>query len=229
MNTTGHNKSNIGCKISKKYPVKTVIMGDFGVGKSTISHLLIAGKDNPNMSSTIGVSFISKHIPLNYYNDHVIVLQVWDLAGQERFRSIVKTYMRGALLALIVFDITDRSTWEHIDEWREELLNYKRYNSLPVVALVANKSDLGNHQVSESEIKEKADEWNCKYYIISSKYENSGQMIYNIFSDGAESLHERIIYDYDSGFDLPPNILENSRRKLDIMSASKLSSWCCYI
>jgi len=96
--------------------LKVIVIGDSCVGKSSLMRRVTDNTFNNEFSSTIGVDFKSISININDYN---IKLQVWDTAGQEKFKNIIPIYFRGSAAALICFDITSRKSFENLDEWIE--------------------------------------------------------------------------------------------------------------
>lgn len=121
---------------------KLVMLGDSGVGKSNIITRFVRNEFNIESKATIGVEFHSKII---YLNEKKIKLQFWDTAGQERYRSITSAYYRGSHGILVVYDITNYSTFEHITIWIDEI--YKNVeNDIPIL-LIGNKSDLDYKRV----------------------------------------------------------------------------------
>jgi Ras-related protein Rab-2A len=119
------------------YLFKYIIIGDSGVGKSCILLRFIDDTFNPNLENTIGVEFGAKMINIKSTN---IKLQIWDTAGQEAFQSITRSYYRSAAGALLVYDITNKESFENIAKWLEEARVHG--NPEMVLCLVANKCDL---------------------------------------------------------------------------------------
>lgn len=149
------------------YKVKILLVGDSGVGKTC---LLLRYNDNyfqDNFVSTIGVDFRSKLIE---YNHHKVNIQVWDTAGQDKFRSITSTYYRGAEGVMIAFDVTNANSIKRIKYWQEEVYNnIERNISIPII-LVGNKIDLlEKREVSYEEGERIANELNMDYFECSSK------------------------------------------------------------
>ena len=123
------------------YLFKVVLIGDTGVGKSNILSRYISNKFKVDTATTIGVEFTTKNMSLLYNNQQLKVkLQLWDTAGQERYRSITAAYYRGAVGALLVYDITRPTTFEKCEEWLNELRLHAGQDVQ--VVLVGNKSDL---------------------------------------------------------------------------------------
>jgi len=118
---------------------KVVLIGDSGVGKSNLLSRFTKNEFSVESKSTIGVEFATRTIKVE---GKVVKAQVWDTAGQEKYRAITSAYYRGAVGALLVYDITRTTTFEHVERWYQELLNYSDKNIF--VMMVGNKSDL-NH------------------------------------------------------------------------------------
>lgn len=202
------------------YVMKCILLGRHSSGKSTLANVLQVGVFDPAISPTIGMDFATILIKIGEQN---IRLQIWDSAGQERFRdSIVATYVRDAHLAFIVFDITCRESWEDIINWKK-LLDKQQYKVYPRLVLVGTKTDIPDHVVAIEEIQAKAKEWNCNYYVLSSKQTNSQNMIHRMFSLESELLHKKFLRLVVENKELPPGIF--SQKKAII---SEKISVCCH-
>ena len=143
---------------------KLVLIGDSGVGKTNILSRYINNEFSLATQSTVGVEFGSKIIKKN---DKLIKLQIWDTAGQERYKSITSAYYKGSKGALVVYDITRKSTFENIDKWIDEL---KINGSEEVlIMLVGNKSDLEDkREVPTEEVAKKAEQMNIAFCETSA-------------------------------------------------------------
>merc|ERR1712205_203605 len=120
------------------YLFKVVLIGDSGVGKSNLLTRFTRNEFNRESKSTIGVEFATQTIQVE---KKMIKAQIWDTAGQERYRAITSAYYRGAVGALLVYDITKHTTFDDVRTiWLEELRNNADANI--VIMLVGNKSDL---------------------------------------------------------------------------------------
>ncbi|KIK65616.1 hypothetical protein GYMLUDRAFT_39108 [Collybiopsis luxurians FD-317 M1] len=121
---------------------KIVIMGNSGVGKTSLLHRYTQNKFDPkNTTSTSGAFFVTKKVHVKGLK---VRLQLWDTAGQERFRSMAPMYYRGANAALVLYDITNASTFEDVRGWLEEL----KKNCPPelIIYIVGSKADLHRHR-----------------------------------------------------------------------------------
>jgi len=122
--------------MSYAYLFKYIIIGDTGVGKSCLLLQFTDRRFQPIHDLTIGVEFGARMIPIDKKQ---IKLQIWDTAGQESFRSITRSYYRGAAGALLVYDITRRETFAHLTSWLEESRQHASPNM--TIMLIGNKCD----------------------------------------------------------------------------------------
>ncbi|KAF8553736.1 GTPase [Imleria badia] len=116
---------------------KVVLIGDSGVGKSNLLSRFTRNEFNLDSKSTIGVEFATRSINVD---GKTIKAQIWDTAGQERYRAITSAYYRGAVGALLVYDISKHGTYSNVTRWLKELRDHADSNI--VIMLVGNKSDL---------------------------------------------------------------------------------------
>ncbi|KAM9451716.1 ras-related protein Rab-38 [Clarias gariepinus] len=127
--------------MQQEHLFKVLVIGDLGVGKTSIIKRYVHQIFSQNYRATIGVDFALK--VLTWDNHTVIRLQLWDIAGQERYGNMTRVYYREAVGALIVFDVTRASTFEAVPKWKDDLdTKVTLSNGKPVPAvLLANKSD----------------------------------------------------------------------------------------
>jgi small GTP-binding protein len=151
------------------YLFKYIIIGDTGVGKSCLLLQFTDKRFLPTHDLTIGVEFGSRLINVN---KKIIKLQIWDTAGQESFRSITRSYYRGAAGALLVYDVTRRDTFEHIVNWLNEVKQFSS-KSLTII-LIGNKADLdAKRQVSKEEGQLFANSHELLFFETSAKTANN--------------------------------------------------------
>ena len=129
-----------------RYLFKYIIIGDTGVGKSCLLLQFTDKRFQPVHDLTIGVEFGARIININ---EQPVKLQIWDTAGQESFRSITRSYYRGAAGALLVYDITRRETFEHLASWLEDARQHANPNM--TIMLIGNKSDLSHRRAVTTE------------------------------------------------------------------------------
>ncbi|XP_067934233.1 ras-related protein Rab-2A-like [Watersipora subatra] len=121
------------------YAVKCIVLGDSGVGKtSLVQRLNDNGKRTMKTTPTVEGIYHAKSLKID---QRTIQLSIWDTAGQEAFRSVTRIYYRGASCAIIIYDVTRRSTFNSLQSWLDDLKAHSS-NSKAVLVLVANKCDL---------------------------------------------------------------------------------------
>ena len=147
------------------YLFKLLLIGDSGVGKSCLLLRFADDTYTESYISTIGVDFKIRSIELD---GKTVKLQIWDTAGQERFRTITSSYYRGAHGIIIVYDVTDKESFQNIQHWLQEIDKYANEGVMKL--LVGNKSDLQSKKVvSYDEAKELADSLGIGFIETSAK------------------------------------------------------------
>ena len=142
---------------------KIIFTGDSGVGKTSIINSIMGQKFSPEYEPSIGVDFFSKTIR---YKTRLIKLQIWDSAGQEKFRSLIPNYIRGSSLIFLIFDITKLESFQHLSEWINFITNIENGN----IIIVGNKIDLKESRVVTTEEAEKfCKEKKYEYFEVSAK------------------------------------------------------------
>ncbi|XP_028800495.1 ras-related protein Rab-2-A-like [Neltuma alba] len=174
------------------YLFKTIIVGNTGVGKSCLPFQFTDKRFQHTHDITIGTGFGAKTISIN---NKLLKLHIWDTAGQEKFRSITRTYYREAIVALLVYDITRKETFKHLDSWLKELREHADSNV--TIVLVGNKCDLNlRREVSTEEGKQFAKENKLIFLETSAKL---GQNVDEAFEEAAKSVYKKV---EDGFFDL---------------------------
>nr|XP_016498984.1 PREDICTED: ras-related protein RABA5a-like [Nicotiana tabacum]XP_016498985.1 PREDICTED: ras-related protein RABA5a-like [Nicotiana tabacum]XP_016498986.1 PREDICTED: ras-related protein RABA5a-like [Nicotiana tabacum]XP_016498987.1 PREDICTED: ras-related protein RABA5a-like [Nicotiana tabacum] len=171
---------------TEDYLFKIVLIGDSAVGKSNLLARFARDEFYPNSKSTIGVEFQTQKLDIN---GKEVKAQIWDTAGQERFRAVTSAYYRGAVGALLVYDISRRQTFDNISRWLNELQTHSDMNVVTI--LVGNKSDLKDaREVTTAEGKSLAEAQGL-FFIETSALDSSNvavafqtvvKEIYNILS-----------------------------------------------
>ncbi|KAK8875871.1 Ras- protein Rab-4A [Tritrichomonas musculus] len=147
------------------YSLKVIVVGDSGVGKTCLLVRYIRNLFDEESQPTLGVEFMTKIVTTE---KHKIQLQLWDTAGQELFRSVTRGYYRGSAGAFLVFDITNRDTFDNIGRWLQDIKDVAR--SDVVTLLIGNKSDKADQrQVSTEEAQEFAQKNSMQYFETSAK------------------------------------------------------------
>jgi len=177
--------------MSYAYLFKYIIIGDTGAGKSCLLLQFTDKRFQPVHDLTIGVEFGARMVTID---NRQIKLQIWDTAGQESFRSITRSYYRGAAGALLVYDISRRETFAHLTRWLEEARQNGNENM--TIMLIGNKCDLEHRrQVSPEEGKKFAEDHGLMFLETSAK---TAHNVEDAFLKPAQEIYSKIqrgIYD----------------------------------
>ena len=139
----------------KKVFLKIIIIGDSGVGKTSLIHRYVSTTFLQEFKPTIGAEFSNKEIEID---GRTVGIQIWDTAGEERYQSLGVSFYRGADCCAIVFDRSKRESFEHLDMWRDSFISHGNpvdEDSFPFV-IIGNKSDLKDEVLVRSK---DAKEW----------------------------------------------------------------------
>lgn len=160
---------------TREHLFKVLVIGEFGVGKTSVIRRYVEGYFTPNYKLTIGVDFALK--VLEWDSDTKVNLQLWDIAGHERFGHMTRVYYKYAIAAIIVFDLSRPATFDSIPKWLNDVNSKVMLsNEEPVpVLLLANKCDVDNVEVD----KEKIDSF-CKANNIMQWFQTSAKDNINI-------------------------------------------------
>ena len=149
--------------------VKLVLLGDSGVGKTSIATQYISGKAPQSVKPTIGAAFVTKSIVVD---GQPIELLIWDTAGQEVYRGLAPMYYRSALIAIVVYDITRQQSYESVAYWINELK--ANADSRTVIVVCANKTDLEDQRAVDENIAQQFAESHGALYAATSASTGSG-------------------------------------------------------
>ncbi|CAG9334361.1 unnamed protein product [Blepharisma stoltei] len=150
------------------YLFKIILIGDSGVGKSNMLSRYTRKEFNLESKTTIGVEFAQKNIVID---GKTVKAQIWDTAGQERYRAITTAYYRGAVGALLVYDICKESSFQNLDKWLRELRDHA--DPQIVVMLIGNKTDLKHLRAIKTEDGAKYAQQHKIAFIETSAYDAS--------------------------------------------------------
>ncbi|XP_031327848.1 ras-related protein RABF2b-like [Photinus pyralis] len=165
----------MGADVKKIVVAKALILGDQGVGKTSLVLRYLKQEVNGTVTPTIGASYFPCSISIG---DTLVKLQVWDTAGQERFKSMAPLFYRNSSAALLVFDLTHYDSFLNVKEWMLEL---NRNIDDPVVTyVIGNKTDLvEERQVSREEAVKYSNEVGAKYYECSALYNQRVEEVFH--------------------------------------------------
>jgi small GTP-binding protein len=152
--------------INKPYDemVKYIIIGDSNVGKTSILNQFCQRNFNDREQNTIGLDYGERIININERN---VLIQLWDTAGQERFRTLTPSYYRSAMGILLVYSVTDKSSFNSIEIWMKQIKQFAVEN-IPILIL-SNKADVKEKQVSEHQSRALSERHHVDLLFTSAK------------------------------------------------------------
>ena len=196
----------------EKMLAKILTIGESDVGKTCI---LLRYTDDifAKHNTTIGVDHKIKVVNIN---NKSIKLKIWDTAGQERFRNTTKQYYKGSDGIVLVFDFTDRNSFEKVREWIIQIHTYLQRDSIGIV-LLGNKCDADNKEVTLQEANEIANEFNMKFFETSAMYninieESFKQLIMEIIKI-KEAKNAGSENNYNESILIKPSVKEEGKKK----------------
>ncbi|CAL5985147.1 Rab2a [Hexamita inflata] len=165
------------------FDVKLTIVGNTQVGKSCIAKRYVDDEFSNNIISTNGGYFLKKSVEVE---SKKIRFQIWDTAGQEKFRSLASLYYRTALAVVVVFDVTRQQTFDDLDFWIHEVKTKGDKNA--VIVIVGNKIDASEQVISKEQAQVYAYRENLKYFETSAL---TGQGVNEVFAYLAGKCQEK--------------------------------------
>ncbi|KAG0492968.1 hypothetical protein HPP92_006039 [Vanilla planifolia] len=204
------------------YLFKLVLIGDSGVGKSNLLSRFTRNEFNLESRSTIGVEFATRSLNVD---GRIIKAQIWDTAGQERYRAITSAYYRGAVGALLVYDVTRRPTFENVERWLRELREHTDPNI--VVMLVGNKSDLRHLVAVSTEDGKALAERESLFFMETSALESIN--VENAFSEVLTQIYRIVSRKAVEAGDDAPSAVPSKGERIDVKddSSSIKRFGCC--
>lgn len=161
---------------------KLVFLGEQSVGKTSLITRFMYDTFDNTYQATIGIDFLSKTM---YLDDRTVRLQLWDTAGQERFRSLIPSYIRDSSVAVVVYDITNRTSFVNTAQWIDDVRAERGQDV--IIVLVGNKTDVSDkRQVTTEEGEKKAKEFDRVLFIETSA--KAGYNVKALFRKIAEAL-----------------------------------------
>ena len=198
------------------YNIKTVVLGNYATGKTTLITRLTTGLLRPFTESTIGCAYFGLNLVSKYGQS--IKFQIWDTAGQEKYRALTELYYRNAEIIMLCFDVANKKTFQDIKVWLE-LINDKSVNQDKICFLIANKDDL-EWDIDKKEVEEFAKHNNLCLAITSS-----------VENRGISELLEMLLHNSDMkwGKNITYFKENNERIKLEQQTALNTNKCCNYI
>jgi len=174
--------------------VKLVLLGEMNCGKTSLVYRLVKNSFHDRIEPTIGAAFVVKNLLVDGVQ---IKLEIWDTAGQDRYRSLAPMYYRGAAAAILVYDITRRSSFEAMRKWVQELQKQSQSTPNIILAIAGNKCDLPNQrEISQQDLdkyiaelrKETKQSGSEDPFISLECSAKSGQNVNELFTDICRKL-----------------------------------------
>lgn len=190
----------------KKVLLKVIILGDSGVGKTSLMNQYVNKKFSTSYKATIGADFLTKEVTVD---DRIVTLQLWDTAGQERFQSLGVAFYRGADCCVLVYDVNSPKSFETLDSWRDEFLiqaSPRDPDSFPFVVL-GNKVDMGEERRMITQKRAHAycqQRGQMPYFETSAKDNVNVEQAFEVIARNA--LQQEESEDYGGDFSDPINI-----------------------
>jgi len=159
----------------RKILLKVIILGDSGVGKTSLMNQYVHKRFSNQYKATIGADFLTKEVMID---DKLVTLQIWDTAGQERFQSLGVAFYRGADSCVLVYHITDKKSFDNLESWMDEFLVHaapRNQEQFPFVVL-GNKADMAKKRAIQSQT---AADW-CKSKGDIPHFETSAKEAMNV-------------------------------------------------
>ena len=205
---------------------KVIIIGDSGVGKTSILQKFIHNEYKNQHLTTIGIDLFVKYINVN---GKQVKMQIWDTAGQEKFRSLISNIYKGSHCILLCYDVTNRTSFDNLKKWYDNINNEFNYspNKLPLIIIIGNKSDVTHKRVvSSKEALSFASDHLIKKYIETSAL--SGKNIEELFKYLSGELVKIVIQTQENDNLLDLKMKEMIKLKNEKFQKRKKSK-CCTI
>jgi Ras-related protein Rab-23 len=208
--------------------VKVIVVGNGGVGKSSLTARYCKGTFTSTYKKTIGVDFLEKTLDSGLTTGESVKLMIWDTAGQEEFDSITASYYRGAGACAIVFSSTDRASFEAVERWKQKVEAEFEGKTYPILCLVQNKADLidsenggsgvsggngNNAQMSAIEVESLAKRLNMRLFRTSVKLDTN-----------VKDVFEHLATEYILRSQAPPMVSKQSEEKTSDTKSGSISS-----
>jgi small GTP-binding protein len=168
------------------YVLKISLLGEGNVGKTSLVYRFIENRFSRDFKSTLGVNLLKKKVTLD--NGKMVSSQIWDLGGQAAYKKLRKLYLEGSQGALVVFDVTEQSSFDKLDEWISSLVEI-RGKDVPMI-LIGNKIDLeANRVISKSQAEAYAKQYNVKLIFTSAA---TGEAVESAFINLIKEIIEKV-------------------------------------
>ena len=197
---------------------KIIFVGDAGVGKTSLIARIIDNPFNENYEMSIGVDFCSKNIR---YRGQNIKLQIWDSAGQEKYKGLIPSYVRNSALVFVVYDVGSKVSFDNLTNWINFIKSIEKTNLI----LCGNKIDLATREVNPEAASELAKKEGIPFYEVSAKTnENVKKMFFSAVADlptfsseeNKEALVDELMEENSSEVEMEGNSPENDESNKNV-------------
>ena len=199
---------------------KLIVIGDSGVGKSCLTTKAVKNNFEDYYQATVGFEFLTFNMKIN---DMVVKMQIWDTCGQEIYRSLISNFYRNSSLAVILYSIDNRESFEHAENWLSDLKS--QANPEVRIFLVGNKADLeDSRQVSKEEGEKYKEDQNLDLFMETSA--KTGYNAKNVLIEAAKILYAdylKYIENNPQGENVPGQVKKNTLKKEEEKKKKK----CC--
>lgn len=187
--------------MNKKYTIKTVLIGDSGVGKSSILSNYIKKQFLPDQQTTLGASFWEKKL---VEDTKLFSYQFWDTAGQERYRSLCPMYLRNANIIIMVYDCNVINSQQELKKWYKEIV--KSNNPFCKFVIVGNKKDLVDNFKLDDGALDLVNYLKCDHLLTSAKTGENIENLFQIIFDYGKEITNNIQSDIDDNIKINDEI-----------------------
>lgn len=188
----------------KKILLKVIILGDSGVGKTSLMNQYVNKKFSVSYKATIGADFLTKEVLVD---DRLVTMQIWDTAGQERFQSLGVAFYRGADCCVLVYDVNNAKSFDTLDSWRDEFLiqaSPRDADAFPFV-VIGNKIDVEENKRMISQKRAMSfcqSKGGIPYFETSAKEAINVEQAFEVIARHALAQEEAEEYGTDFGQDI---------------------------
>lgn len=201
--------------------VKCIFVGDSGVGKTSLINRYIKNTIPTNINSTLGVEY---HTSIIIASSKYFKLQIWDLAGQENFRVVIKSFYRNSAIVFFVFDVTNKDSLLSINNWIDSI---NSNNNDYLLVLIANKNDLDTQRISKEDIDSVLERYKCLYFETSAFSLKSGEKIFSSNTDIStifkKTIDKLLEYNPDLIQDLSKNINDTNNLYVNLYNGISIN------
>ena len=209
-----NSSSDEDSKVDYNEEIKVVILGESGVGKSNIIYRYNGGEFNPNSLPNNSSFFMSKNL---IFGEKIYRINLWDTAGQEKYHSLTKIFLKETKIAFLVYAINDKLSFEKLDFWYKIV---KESCDDAILAIIGNKKDLyEEEQINEEEAIKKAQSFNATFGLTSALEEDTGfdeiitKVIKEYIQNKGESVENKLFKTNSNNFKIDSSTFKEKNKK----------------